>query len=119
MGFTNASEPIYAQNELMSMDKIRSLQEKSAVFRSLLEMHEGKDTDAALLLKWLTPLFDEIAKGKVIPPQHFEYRLALGKDSPFYEPESLYSTSYSDFIAALEDWSSQPWYQDALKRTRT
>ncbi|BDC44374.1 hypothetical protein PTKU15_76710 [Paraburkholderia terrae] len=103
----------------MARDKISNLQEMASIFRSLLEMHERKDADAALLLKWLTPLFDDIAKGKVVPPQHFEYGLALGKDSPFYEPDSLYSTPYSDFIATLEDWSSQPWYQDALKRTRT
>jgi hypothetical protein len=68
------------------------------------------------LLRWLTPLFNEIASGKVVPPRRYEYRLALGKDNPFYEPDSPFSELHAEFAAALEDWASQPWYQEALKR---
>ena len=98
------------------MDKVTLLKEKAIAFRSLLEAHQDFDTDAMLMLKWLTPLFDDIARGKVVPPTHYEFRLALGRDSAFYELGSLFSESHAEFAAALEDWASQPWYQDALKR---
>ena len=64
-----------------------------------------------LLLKWLTPLFEDIELGKVVPPTPYTFLNALGKDNPFYEPDKPFSKAEADFISALEDWESQSWYQ--------
>jgi len=93
------------------MNKVKNLQEKMRIFRSLLKEHEKDNVDAELLLKWLTPLFNDIEQGIVTPPQRFEHRNALGKEAPFYEPNSMFLEPYSDFVAALEDWPSQSWYK--------
>ncbi|GLQ98653.1 hypothetical protein GCM10007863_30730 [Dyella mobilis] len=72
--------------------------------------------DANLLLTWLTPLFKDIEDGKVISSCYYEYRVALGKDSPFYEPSSPFFSAESAFVCALEDWVSQAWYQEGKRR---
>ena len=100
------------------MDKKENLKEKARSFRALLTAHDWKDTDAELLLRWLTPLFDDIEAGKVTPPQHYKFRLALGKDNPFYAPGSTFIEAETQFVAALEDWESQAWYQEAMKRMK-
>lgn len=96
------------------MNKVKLLQEKAAEFRCLLQRHESTNTDAMKLLKWLTPLFDEIEAGKIMLPTHYEFTNSLGKDNPFYELDKPFHHVESDFVAALEDWESQDWYK-ALK----
>lgn len=95
------------------VDKVELLKSKAEKFRSLLTEHQLANGDAMLLLRWLEPLFDEIEQGKVVPPKRYDYRNALGKDSPFYEPNSPFSAAEADFSAALEDWASQSWYQQS------
>ncbi|HKR42557.1 MAG TPA: hypothetical protein VJU59_23280, partial [Paraburkholderia sp.] len=97
------------------MDNVQRLQNKTRVFRTLLTEHAPKNADAEALLRWLTPLFDDIKEGKVKPPHYYKFRLALGKDNPFYEPDSPFSDAEAEFIATLEDWESQAWYQEAKK----
>ncbi len=99
------------------MEKVKILQEKALALRVLLQMHEKGNADATLLLRLLTPLFEDIARGNVIPPVYYQHGLALGKDNPLYEPGSWLFRAESDFVAALEDWTSQPWYQDGSKHT--
>jgi hypothetical protein len=99
------------------VDKTEMLKEKARAFRALLAAHDWKNTDAELLLRWLTPLFDDIEAGKISPPQRYNYRMALGKDNPFYEQDSPFMKAEAQFVAALEDWESQAWYQEAMKRT--
>ena len=93
------------------MDKVSLLKERAAKFRDLLKQHEEKDTNAMLLLKWLTPLFQEIEAGNIHPPKYYEFRNALGKDDPFYEPDKPFHGVEAEFVAALEDWESQEWYR--------
>lgn len=93
------------------MDKIEILKERAANFRNLLMQHQSKNTDAMLLLKWLTPLFQEIEAGNIQPPQCYDFRNALGKDNSFYEPDKPFHSAEADFVAALEDWESQDWYK--------
>ena len=81
------------------------------VFRNLLVEHKKNNSDAMLLLKLLTPLFQEIEDGKITPPKYYEFGNALGKDNPFYEPDKPFHNAESNFIAALEDWESQNWYR--------
>jgi hypothetical protein len=93
------------------MDKVRLLQERAANFRELLKQHQAKSTDAMLLLRWLTPLFQDIEAGKIHPPKNYEFGNALGKDNPFYEPDKPFHAAEAEFVAALEDWESQDWYK--------
>ena len=92
------------------MDKVSLLKERAANFRKLLEQYEAKNTDAMLLLKWLTPLFQEIDVGNIHPPRRYEFNSSLGKDNPFYEPDKPFHSAEAAFVAALEDWESQEWY---------
>lgn len=98
------------------MDKVKLLQERAVAFRDLLKQHEAKNTDAMLLLKWLTPLFQEIEAGKVAPPKYYEFGNALGKEASFYESDKPFHAAEAAFVSALEDWESQPWYQQMAKK---
>lgn len=92
------------------MDKMSLLKERAGNFRKLLEQYEANSTDAGLLLKWLTPLFQEIEIGKIYPPRPYKFHNSLGKDSSFYEPDKPFHSAEAAFVAALEDWESQEWY---------
>jgi hypothetical protein len=92
------------------MDKVKNLQEKTKVFRALLKKYQSTDSDAESLLRWLTSLFDQIENGNIIPPYRYEYRVSLGKDSTFYDRHKDVSSAEAEFMSALEDWISQPWY---------
>jgi len=94
------------------MNKIEKLRMSANDFRKLLEEYENSDPDAHRMLNWLTPLFIEIEAGNIIPPKSYEFRMALGKDSSFYDPCGPFSRTEADFACALEDWASQPWYKE-------
>lgn len=96
------------------MDKVSLLKVRAASFRKLLEEYEAKNTDAMLLLKWLTPLFQEIEAGKIYPPRYYEFNNSLGKDNPFYEPDKPFHSAETAFVSALEDWESQEWYKQLM-----
>lgn len=93
------------------MDKVTLLKQRAARFRDLLQQYEETDTDAMLLLRWPTPLFQEIESGSIQPPKYYDFRNALGKDGPFYEPDKPFFGVEAEFVAALEDWESQDWYK--------
>lgn len=93
------------------MEKIELLKKKARNFRELLKQHEKSNSNAMLLLKWLTPLFEDIELGKVVPPTPYLFLNALGKDNSFYEMDKPFSKAEADLISALEDWESQSWYQ--------
>jgi hypothetical protein len=93
------------------MDKIKLLQKRAVDFRNLLKKNEATNQEAMNLLKWLTPLFDDIDAGKIIPPVCYGFSNALGKDSSFYEPDKPFHHVESEFVAAHEDWESQDWYK--------
>lgn len=93
------------------MDKFEKLSMAASDFRKLLLEYKEKDPDASQMLNWLMPLFLEIEAGNVNPPRRYEFRMALGKDSPFYDPHGPFSRIEADFVCALEDWASQPWYK--------
>lgn len=94
------------------MNKVALLKQRAIDFKRLLEQHEAENIDAMLLLKWLTPLFQEIERGNVCPPMDYEFGDSLGKDNPFYEPDKPFHSCEAAFVAALEDWESQDWYKN-------
>lgn len=93
------------------MDRTEKLRVAANNFSILLEDYKWRDQDGSKMLEWLTPLFDEIKAGRVTLPKRYEYRMALGKDSPFYDPYGPFSRAEAYFACALEDWTSQPWYK--------
>lgn len=97
------------------MDKIKLLQMRAVEFRNLLKQYEATDANAMLLLKWLTPLFQEIEAGNIEPPKYYEFGNALGKDDPFYAPDKPFHVAEAGFVSALEDWESQSWFKKLHK----
>lgn len=93
------------------MDKLNLLKTHAENFRKLLEQYEEVNTDAMLLLKWLTPLFHEIEVENIYLPRNYAFNNSLGKDNPFYEPDKPFHSTEAAFVAALEDWDSQKWYR--------
>lgn len=108
----------FSKEEVMD-DKVALVQKRAEEFRTLLDAHQSTDSDAALLLKWLTPLFDEVRSGRIVPPRRYEHGNALGKDHPFYGADKPFQQTEALFVAALEDWCSQPWYQALQRRTES
>ncbi|MCP5272080.1 MAG: hypothetical protein H6932_12715 [Burkholderiaceae bacterium] len=84
------------------MDKTKRLTQATADFRDTLE--------AAALLGRLTPLFARIEPGEVLPPATGPYKAALHYEHPWHGAGTPLFRAESAFIAALEDWRSQPWY---------
>ncbi|WP_157971379.1 hypothetical protein [Dyella sp. C9] len=95
------------------MDKSTLLKDKAVALRVILN-DMPDDADAAMLLRLLKPLFDDIASGKVIPPYPYAFKTALGKDALFYERHPNAFSAEAAFISALEDWPSKPWYQSLV-----
>lgn len=91
--------------------KIENLKYKAQVFHSLLSKYALQDSDAESLLKWLTPLFTSVELGQINPPFHYNFRMALGKESEFFEIKTDVRHAEAEFMAALEDWESQDWYK--------
>lgn len=100
------------------MDKVEKLKRRVQVLKTLLETHARRNSDAEALLRFLTPLFEDIMADKIEPPKRYEYHLVLGKDNPFYETDSLFSEAHAQFVSALEDWESQTWYQEGMRRSK-
>ena len=71
------------------MDKVKLLQERAVAFRDLLKQHEAK---------------------------YYECGNALGKEASFYESDKPFHAAEAAFVSALEDWESQPWYQQMAKK---
>lgn len=95
------------------MDKVRNLQEKAMVLRALLEKYAQIDGDAEMVLGFMTPLFEAIQAGRIVPPHEHEYRWYFANtESPLYEKYEELSQAASEYACALEDWESQEWYRN-------
>jgi hypothetical protein len=94
----------YASQCATEMTKIENLQAKSRNLHCLLMQYSVIDGDADMVLKFMTPLFEQIAKGEVIPPKEFIYRWYFGStDSPLAAFEDLINVA-AEFSHVLEDW---------------
>jgi hypothetical protein len=99
------------------MDREYLLRQRADAFRHALEDLQAADADARRLLSWLTPLFDDVEAGRIVPPYPYKFAVALGPDHAFYRPGNPILVVESAFVEALEDWNAQPWYRE-LVRTR-
>lgn len=94
------------------MDKVKNLQEKAKVLHALLEKYAQIDDDAKMVLGFMTPLFEQIRTGEIVPPHEHEYRWHFAStESPLYRKYEDLSHAASEYACALEDWKSQEWYR--------
>jgi hypothetical protein len=92
------------------MEKTELLLEKTRLFKELLIETERQDSGLSPLLEKLTPLFDDIENGRVIPPCVGRFQAPFhSEDSRYGFRQPIYSAA-AEFEAALEDWRSKPWY---------
>lgn len=86
------------------MTKAENLQVVSRVLHNILVRYASVDSDAEMVLKFMEPLFNEIAQGKVVPPREFIYRWYFGSaDSPLAKFEDLIDAA-AEFSHVIEDW---------------
>lgn len=86
------------------MDKVKRLQDKADVLRSVLKKYAYVDSDAEMVLGFMTPLFEQISAGAVVPPRTHEYRWHFAStESPLFKYDDLCEAA-AEFGHALEDW---------------
>lgn len=86
------------------MDKVKILQEKARILHASLEKIAEVDDDAEMVLGFMTPLFERIDTGEIVPPYAHEYRWYFANtDSPLFKYDDL-GDAAAEFGHALEDW---------------
>jgi len=86
------------------MTKIGNLQILSRRLHEILSRYSIQDGDAAMVLKFMGQLFEDIEQGKIAPPKEFIYRWYFGStDSPLAKFDDLIDAA-ADFSHVLEDW---------------
>ena len=91
------------------MDKVKNLQEKARVLHALLEKYAQIDDDAEMVLGFMTPLFEQIRIGEIVPPHEHEYRWHFASpESPLFKYDDLCEAA-AEYGHALEDWGSAPF----------
>lgn len=81
------------------MKKVNNLKKKAAILRSILERYAQEDRDAAMVLRFMTSLFEEIDRGEVVPPMENKYAWHFfNTNSPLVE--------YVDLVEAAAEYAS-------------
>ena len=93
------------------MDKVSNLQEKTRVLRELLEHYAKRDDDVAFVLDRMTPLFDDIESGNVVPPRHDDFGrffFNVEEQEPWFIKYPELSHAEAEYAQVLQDWGSPP-----------
>lgn len=89
------------------MNKVERLQHAATALRSKLREYARSDVDAANVLRLMTPLFEQIEKGEVIPPQEDEFSYYFANtDSPLIEYDDLGELA-AEYASVLELWDTK------------
>lgn len=92
------------------MDKVELLKRRAEEFEGLLSRYAEHDVDVSLVRQKIGPLLDLIRLGEVVPPYNYEYgRHLFNTEGPLFQYADLCAAE-AKFVAALEDWYSQPWF---------
>jgi len=84
------------------MSNVDDLKEKTAALRLILERYAREDRDAEMVLRFMTPLFDNIEGGEVVPPMENEYEwYFFNTESPLVRHIDLVEAA-SQYGRALE-----------------
>lgn len=110
---------VWVENhESRSMMDLIVLREKMRAHRALLESMTDLYPEIDGVLHQLNELFVKIDSGTLMVPCEDCYRTPFHPDVHiFYGPGTALSIAESEFICALEDWPSKPWFQ-ALSNVR-
>lgn len=90
------------------MDKIKLLQERAEIFRILLEKYASQDEDVGDFLKRITPLFERVMRGEIVPP--YDYKLGAYFSNPDFSSLARrywnheLSNAEARFANMLEGW---------------
>jgi hypothetical protein len=89
------------KNEMENVSKLRL---EANLLQSLLVKYSVTDSDAAMVLEFMRPLFEVIDNGRVVPPKEFEFRWYFGStDSPLAKFGDLIDAA-ANFAHTLEGW---------------
>ncbi|HJV75947.1 MAG TPA: hypothetical protein VJ654_17130 [Noviherbaspirillum sp.] len=100
------------------MDKVKNLQEKASILRSILEQYANIDSNAEAVLRLMNPLFVQIEAGEIIPPHEHQFRWYFAStESPLFIYDDLCEAA-AEYAKALEDWNNSlpfaPWHTSNL-----
>ncbi|MDT9000566.1 hypothetical protein RQP53_14930 [Paucibacter sp. APW11] len=92
------------------MDKNVRLLKTMKLYRAALLDARRTDLGLDSLVEQLSPLFQAIEDGRVVPPAEGLFDPPFTREGEGYGyPHPLYSAA-AEFQSALEDWRSKPWW---------
>lgn len=100
------------------MNKMKNLQNKTLILRNLLNDYAKVDNDAEMVMGFMTPFFEDIFNGKILPPCEHKYRWYFANtESPLFKYDDLCEAA-AEYARALENWDNQlpfsPWHTSKL-----
>ena len=75
----------------------------------LLEQSKN-DPDLLVVPDEKNQLFNDIKVGLAVPPCLGRYNAVFNTEHPKYGGRTRIFNAESEFISAIEDWRSKPWY---------
>ena len=92
------------------MDKKEFLICATEKFLSLLIETAKNDADLLRVINKNSALFADIKMGLITPPYPGQYKDNFHSEDLKYGGHTSLFSAESEFISALEDWRSKPWY---------
>lgn len=92
------------------MNKEDLLYQATQKFLSLLIETAKNDADLLEVIDKNSALFAEIKMGLITPPYLRPYKCHFHSEDPKYGGHTPLFSAESEFISALKDWRSKPWY---------
>lgn len=103
-------EPSQRNGQEININKTLLLVERSCVFRKLLTSKLNRDPSLVVLIERLTPLFEAIENGEIVPPLTNQCDGLFHIDDVNYGLGTDIFEAYANFQSALEDWASKGWF---------
>jgi hypothetical protein len=99
--------------------KQEHLRQRTLAYMRVLEEIGKSEYAVHLVRENFQPLFAAILAGEVRAPAEGVYESPFFLDiAPYYAPGTPLLSAQAEFISALEDWPSKPWYQKLLADKR-
>lgn len=92
------------------MTKLDLLYQATQKFLSLLIETAKVDSDLLKIVDQNDALFVDIKMSLITPPYLSRYKAHFHSEDPKYGSRTPLFSAESEFISALEDWRSKPWY---------
>ena len=92
------------------MNKQDLLYQATLKFESLLIATAKTDPDLMEVIDQNCALFNDIKLGLITPPYLGTYKGHFHSEDPKYGGHTPLFSAEAEFISALKDWRSKPWY---------